>query len=284
MTMRRSTLAPLLLLVGLAATASACGSSAESLFQSGKVDVGIKNDQPGTSAIEHYQPIGFDVAVANHVLKKLKVEPDFGEVPSELRSTVLHNKKKDLVVATFSITPKRMEDLDFVGPYASTPQGFMVLKGERGIRNLSDLNHKRVCAWTGTTSTDTLKKYTGSFPYDASDASSCIEDLRTGHAAAVSTDLMILYGFTQKYKDLKVVPNLTIGPPNRYGIAMAKGHRDDCYKLRDALREYVESSDWEQDFKQSLDSIPAADPDWISHYKPNVDLIDLHSCRDEPGS
>ncbi|MEU7640253.1 MULTISPECIES: transporter substrate-binding domain-containing protein [unclassified Streptomyces] len=281
MTIRRTTLAPLLVLAALAATATACGSS-ESLFDSGRVAVGMKDDQPGTSSIEHYHPLGFDVDVANHVLKTLNVEPDFGAVPSELRGTVLKNKKKDLVVATFSITADRMKDLDFVGPYASTLQGFMIRADDHSIQKISDLDGKRVCTWTGTTSVDTLKKYTGSKWYEAPDASSCIDDLNTKYASAVSTDQMILYGFTERHKNLKVIPKLTIGSANRYGIAMAKGHRADCYKLRDALRAYVTTSDWDQDFKSSLHSITDADVDWQAHYKPTADEIELYSCRDEP--
>ncbi|MCK7627761.1 transporter substrate-binding domain-containing protein [Streptomyces sp. RS10V-4] len=287
MTARRTGTAALLTLTALAATATACGSADSantSLFASGRVSVGVKSDQPGTSKLDHYQPLGFDITLANRLLKKLGAEPDFGAVPSEDRSTVLTGKKKDLVIATFSITTERMADLDFVGPYATTNQGVMVRKNDPRITKPADLNGKYVCAWPGTTSADTLKKMSSSIKvYEAPDASSCIEDLEKRKTAdAVSTDQMILYGFTQEHPDLRVVPHVTLGPLNRYGIAMDKGHRDDCRALLDALRDYLTGSDWSQDFAAALPAIPRADPLWESHYKPRVDTLDAYSCRDKP--
>ncbi|MGW7094163.1 hypothetical protein [Streptomyces sp. NPDC054874] len=34
------------------------------------------------------------------------------------------------------------------------------------------------------------------------------------------------------------------GPISDYGIAMAKGHREDCKKLKQALVDYAQSNDW----------------------------------------
>ncbi|MGD3109029.1 transporter substrate-binding domain-containing protein [Streptomyces sp. YGL11-2] len=283
-TTRTTKLAALLAVTAL--TAAACGSSEPpSLFASGKVSVGTKNDQPGTGVVHNYKFSGFDITVAQQILKSVGAEPDFGIVPSEDRTAVLADKKKDLVIATFSITVDRMKELDFAGPYASTYQGLMVRKNDNRIRKPSDLAGKRVCTWPGTTSATTLKGPDGNHiaVYEAPDASSCITDLKTKKVAdAVSTDQMILYGFTQENPDLKVVPDITFGSANHYGIAMAKGHRNDCLKLRDALREYVTDNDWSHDFTTSLPSIPAADPTWETDFKPRVETIDSLSCRDTP--
>ncbi|MEU9119338.1 transporter substrate-binding domain-containing protein [Streptomyces sp. NPDC048506] len=277
--------AAVFLVVG-ALAASACGSAEPpSLFASGKVSVGAKNDQPGTGVVHTYKFSGFDITVAQQVLKAVGVEPDFGIVPSEDRGAVLVEKKKDLVVATFSITVDRMKELDFAGPYASTYQGIMVRKNDHRIRRPDDLFGKRVCTWPGTTSATTLQgpEYSRIAVYERPDASSCIDDLKVKKVAdAVSTDQMILYGFTQENPDLRVVPDITYGSANHYGIAMAKGHRADCLKLRDALRDYVRSNDWSHDFATSLWSVPKADPRWETDYKPRVETIDALSCRDQP--
>jgi glutamate transport system substrate-binding protein len=282
----RRTLPGALLLTGAALTATACGAAAPpSLFESGKVSVGAKNDQPGTGVVHTYKFSGFDITVAQEILKAVGAEPDFGIVPSEDRSAVLTEKRKDLVVATFSITVERMKKLDFAGPYASTYQGIMVRKDDHRIRKPDDLFGKRVCTWPGTTSVTTLEgpEYSRIAVYERPDASSCIEDLKVKKVAdAVSTDQMILYGFTQENPDLRVVPDLTYGSANHYGIAMNKGHRKDCLRLRDALRDYVGSNSWSHDFATSLWSIPKADVTWETDYKPRVETIDALSCRDRP--
>ncbi|GAU69410.1 putative ABC transporter substrate-binding protein [Streptomyces sp. NBRC 110611] len=282
----RRTVVTAAFLVFAALTASACADAEPpSLFASGKVSVGTKNDQPGTGVVHTYKFSGFDITVARQILKSVGAEPDFGIVPSEDRTTVLTEKKKDLVVATFSITVERMKRLDFVGPYASTYQGIMVRKDDRRIRRPDDLFGKRVCTWPGTTSATTLQgpEYSRIAVYERPDASSCINDLKvTKVADAVSTDQMILYGFTQENPDLRVVPDLTYGSANHYGIALAKGHRADCLKLRDALRDYIGGNNWSHDFSTSLWSIPKADPRWETDYKPRLETIDSLSCRDQP--
>lgn len=268
--------------------ATACGASEPpSLFASGKVSVGAKNDQPGTGVVHNYKFSGFDVTVAQEILKSVGAEPDFGIVPSEDRSAVLTGKKKDLVAATFSITVDRMKTLDFAGPYASTYQGIMVRKNDHRFRKPEDLFGKSVCTWPGTTSATTLESpaYSRIAVYERPDASSCIEDLKVKKVAdAVSTDQMILYGFTQENPDLRVVPDITYGSANYYGIAMDKGHRKDCLKLRDALRDYVSGNDWSHDFSTALWSIPKADATWETDYKPRLETIDALSCRDQPGT
>ncbi|MFE0377965.1 transporter substrate-binding domain-containing protein [Streptomyces inhibens] len=284
---RRHRTLPVAALLGLAAlTATACGASEpESLFADGKVSVGAKNDQPGTGVVHTYKFSGFDITVSQQILKSVGAEPDFGIVPSEDRAAVLTENKKDLVAATFSITVDRMKELDFAGPYASTYQGIMVRSKDHRIRKPEDLFGKRVCTWPGTTSVTTLEgpQYERIAVYERPDASSCIKDLKdTKVADAVSTDQMILYGFTQENPGLKVVPDLTYGSANHYGIAMKKGHRQDCLKLRDALRDYVSSNSWSHDFSTSLWSIPRADPTWETDYKPRVESIDALSCRDRP--
>ncbi|MEU9112248.1 transporter substrate-binding domain-containing protein [Streptomyces sp. NPDC048483] len=274
-------------LLALAAlTATACGADQPpSLFADGKVLVGTKNDQPGTAVVRNYKFSGFDTAVTRQVLKGVGATPDFGIVPSEDRRSVLTDKTKDLVVATYSITVDRMKDLDFAGPYATTYQGIMIRKNDHRIKKPDDVIGKRVCTWPGTTSVTTLESpaYDRIVVYEQPDASTCINDLKVKKTAdAVSTDQMILYGFTQENPDLKVVPDITYGSANQYGIAMAKGHREDCLKLRNALRDYLADNAWSQDFATALPSIPKADANWETNFKPRPTTVDSLSCRDRP--
>ncbi|WP_157878390.1 transporter substrate-binding domain-containing protein [Streptomyces chattanoogensis] len=282
---RRATLLAAVLALG-ALTASACADDQPpSLFADGKVLVGTKNDQPGTAVVRNYKFSGFDTTVARQVLKAVGAKADFGIVPSEDRRAVLTDKTKDLVVATYSITVDRMKALDFAGPYATTYQGLMVRRNDNRIKKPDDVNGKRVCTWPGTTSATTLEgpQYDRIAVYEQPDASTCINDLKVKKTAdAVSTDQMILYGFTQENPDLKVVPDITYGSANQYGIAMAKGHRQDCLKLRDALREYIGDNTWSQDFATSLPSIPKADATWETDFKPRIETVDSLSCRDRP--
>ena len=271
------------------------------MFDDSTVDVATKGDQPGTSYSPHAGEFsGFDVTVTKELLDRVgDVSPYFSEVQSANRAKVLQDKDVDLVAGTFSITANRMEpgredgNLDFVGPYASTQQGILVRKkdyDEGKYDELSDFNGtgEQVCVWEGTTSATELQKkaYAEISLHWEKDARYCVEALRNKTVAAVSTDQLILYGFMEDSKDrrghptLAVVSGIKFGAPNDYGIAMLKGHREDCGHLRDKLKEYVEDGNtWDDQFEDNLPSVPKAERD---EAKPSTAEIDALSCRDKP--
>ncbi|MFF3452505.1 transporter substrate-binding domain-containing protein [Streptomyces sp. NPDC002667] len=257
------------------------------------VRIGVKGDQPGTGFQRDVYATrsGFDIRIARVAADALHKPPDFTSVPSDDRQTDLDGHHPiDLVVATYSINNDRLTGAngrpahDFAGPYAVTYQGFLVSKKGPRVSRLSDLKGKRVCTWTGTTSTPTIdRRTTGLIPVQDSDASKCIADLRSGAVDAVSSDQLLLYGFTQAHKDLEVVPGLTIGNAQYYGVGLPKRHRGACAEIKKALKAYVDSEDWSRDFKNELPAIPAADPNWESDYKPRDTQIDTYSCHDKIG-
>lgn len=274
----------------LLAAASGCGSDEWPTTK--KVRISVKADQPGTGYRKETYGAreGFDIVIANMAARALGKEPYFNDVASDARQTVIANDDADLVVATFSINDERLAGdgdsqsaVDFVGPYAKTQSGILV-RGKEYPGTPKDVNlaGKRVCTWPGTTSGVTApnaidSRYTR---VEGSDAGDCVRRLRSkgsGRVDAVYTDAMLLYGFTQEYDDLKVVdPGL--GTFQYYGIALPKGHRDVCNKIKKALKKYIGSGAWDQDFKNSLKSI-----DKSLTYKPSLDDIDTYSCKNKVG-
>ncbi|MDX2604691.1 transporter substrate-binding domain-containing protein [Streptomyces caniscabiei] len=251
--------------------------------------VGMHNDLPGVSFEKHYKRFGFDPEVFRAVMKGLELQEDDAtvtNVSSEARVSELEEEHLDMVVASFSITPQRGKRIDFVGPYATTYQGFLVGPEGADIQEFGDLGGKVVCSWDGSTSADVLRRFklADIEARTLLDASACVQKLREGEVDAVFTDQMILQGFADLYAadGLRVVPGLTIGGPQHYGIGLPKGHRADCLRLREVLKDYVESSQWKRDFETWLPGIAKQDPAWISDYRPSADAIDARSCRDSP--
>ncbi|MER5639497.1 transporter substrate-binding domain-containing protein [Kitasatospora sp. NPDC002227] len=257
-------------------------ASAASIFKQNRLVIGVKNDQPGTSVWSEYKRTGFDILVARRAAgaEGLAVNKiAFNDLSSDDRVPALKDGRVDLVVATFSITDERQRDIDFVGPYAVTRQGFMVRKGSPAVRSVDDLAGKPVCAWTGTTSLDVLRnQYPKIHTQELADAQSCISALRTGSVFAVSTDQLILHGFAHLDPSLVVVPDVTVGAPNRYGIGIGKAHRADCLDLAKKFAEYVGSSDWVEDFKQSFPDLTAGDA-WTA-FQPKPQQVTAMSCSD----
>ncbi|MFF8917736.1 transporter substrate-binding domain-containing protein [Streptomyces sp. NPDC015032] len=248
----------------------------------------MKADQPGTGYKNgtYGSYSGFDIRIAYMAAGALGKEPKFDDVASDERQTALGRETPHLVVATFSITDDRLAGkttkpaVDFVGPYAKTQSGILVREGDRpGIHDLPDLKDKRVCTWPGTTSgvmaSDVLPHYQ---EVEADDAGDCVRRL-TGKQGvdAVFTDTLLLQGFAQKDKSLEVVAPKS-GNFQYYGIALPKGHRDACEKIKGELKRYMGSGDWDRDFSTNFPSIKN-----MGAYKPTPLQVEKFSCRDKVG-
>ncbi|MFD6799288.1 transporter substrate-binding domain-containing protein [Streptomyces cyaneofuscatus] len=251
-----------------------------------RVTVAMHNDLPGLSYSANYDRSGLDFLVFRHIEEEIDV--DFSEpvdVSSGDRVTQLIERKADMTIASFSITVERMDEIDFVGPYLKTRQGFLVGPDSADVKRLADLRGSQICTWQGTTSVEALqgiKETVGAEPVTLTDASDCIEQLVAGQVKAVSTDQAILYGFARQYEKegLRVAPDVTIGAPQHYGIGLPKGHTADCRKLASWLKKHVGTSSWIRDVETSLPTLIKDDPAWISSYKPSAAEIEARSCRD----
>ncbi|MEV6978142.1 transporter substrate-binding domain-containing protein [Kitasatospora sp. NPDC093806] len=260
-------------------------SSPPSIFQQDTVRIGVKNNQPGTSMqTPTHGWIGFDVLLGEQLVRRLGKPgidpPRFGDVTSGEREAVLTSGGEDLVIASYSITPKRTDVVYFAGPYATTYQGFLVHAGDAWLNSLDDLKGRTVCSWGGTTSQDELvlqSQVKGYTVMSKTDAESCRVELEEHRADAVSTDQLILYGLANAFPGLAVAPKVTIGVPNVYGVGIKKERYEDCLRIRDFLKGYVFSSDWLQDFRNSLPT--AGKPE---SYLPKPTDIDAMSCKALP--
>ena len=147
----------------LALTATACGGDSNDSGGSGSGDgktitVGIKFDQPGLGQKTPQGYAGFDVDVATYVAKKLGYNADqieWKEAKSADRETMLQRGDVDFIAATYSITPERQEKVDFAGPYLLAHQDVLVRSDDNSIKSPADLNNKKLCSVTGSTSSRT---------------------------------------------------------------------------------------------------------------------------------
>lgn len=200
----------------------------DKIKSSGKITIGVKQDQPGLGYLDAVTNVrsGFDVEIATWMAASLGVAADkieFKAIPSANREAALANGDVDLYVGTYSITDKRKKLVDFAGPYFVTGQGLLVQKDNTTIKSEKDLAGKNVCSATGSTPIQNIKdnfKDTKTTEFDL--YSKCVDALKSGTVDAVTTDQAILLGFAADEPDaLKVV-----GEPftvENYGIGLALG-------------------------------------------------------------
>lgn len=225
---------------------SACGADDEA----GKIRIGIKFDQPGLGFKKSGTYVGFDVDVAKYIAKSLGYSEDqiiWKEAPSKQREAMLQNGDVDMILATYSITDDRKRVVSFAGPYFVAGQDLLIRKDETGINGPQDLNGKRLCSVTGSTSAVTVKEKFASKVQlmEQPGYAECATALLSGIVDAVTTDDIILAGLASASRGrLRVV-----GKPftvERYGVGIKKGDTKLASQINNAITEMIQDGSWKR--------------------------------------
>ncbi|MFR4488764.1 MAG: glutamate ABC transporter substrate-binding protein [Bifidobacterium pseudocatenulatum] len=215
----------------------------------GKIRIGIKFDQPGLGFKKSGTYVGFDVDVAKYVAKKLGYSEDqiiWKEAPSKQREAMIQNGDVDMILATYSITDERKKAVSFAGPYFVAGQDLLVRKDDNSINGPEDLNGKRLCSVTGSTSAATVKEKFASEVQlmEQPGYAECATALFSGIVDAVTTDDIILAGLASASRGkLKVV-----GKPftqEYYGVGIKKGDTQLATKINNAIVDMIQDGSWE---------------------------------------
>ncbi|GAA3836192.1 glutamate ABC transporter substrate-binding protein [Streptomyces chiangmaiensis] len=248
--------------LALAVAATACGSNDKkdegSSGSGGQVKVGIKFDQPGLGLKQPDGSFsGFDVDVATYVAKQLGYKPDqieWVETKSADRENALARGDVKFIVATYSITDERKQKVDFAGPYLLAHQDLLI-KSDSDISNGTDLNGKKLCSVTGSTSAQNVQKSIAPKANlrEYGGYSECIAGLQSGAVDAVTTDDSILAGFASqdKYKGQFKLAGLKLSNEN-YGIGVKKGDTATMDKINSALEKMVSDGSWDAAVKKNF--------------------------------
>lgn len=237
-------------LAALAAVACTMSLAACGADESGKIRIGIKFDQPGLGFKKSGTYVGFDVDVAKYVVKKLGYSEDeivWKEAPSKQREAMLQNGDVDMILATYSITDERKNAVSFAGPYFVAGQDLLVRKDDHSINGPEDLNGKRLCSVTGSTSAATVKEKFASEVQlmEQPGYAECATALFSGIVDAVTTDDIILAGLASASRGkLRVV-----GKPftqEYYGVGIKKGDTALAKKINAAITEMIKDGSWER--------------------------------------
>ncbi|MFG3275318.1 glutamate ABC transporter substrate-binding protein [Streptomyces luteogriseus] len=247
----------------LALTATACGGDNSSGGDSGSdgggktITVGIKFDQPGLGQKTPQGYAGFDVDVATYVAKKLGYNADqieWKEAKSADRETMLQRGDVDFIAATYSITPERQEKVDFAGPYLLAHQDVLVRADDTSIKSPKDLNNKKLCSVTGSTSAQNVKEKLApkadlqQYPT----YSACLSGLQNEAIDALTTDDSILAGYAaqSQFKGKFKLGGFKMTNEN-YGIGVKKGS-DLKADINKALEAMVADGAWQKAVDKNL--------------------------------
>ncbi|MEV6753517.1 glutamate ABC transporter substrate-binding protein [Streptomyces sp. NPDC051214] len=246
--------------LALSVTATACGSDDKDDKGSGggkKITIGIKFDQPGIGLKTPDGYTGFDVDVATYVAKELGYEAgdiEWKETPSADRETALQRGDVKFIAASYSINEEREKKVDFAGPYLLAHQDLLVRSDDK-ITKGTDLNGKKLCSVTGSTSAQNVKKEIAPKAQlrEYSTYSECIDGLGSSAVDALTTDDSILAGYAaqEQYKGKYKLAGLKLTNEN-YGIGVKKGDTKLKDQINKALEKMVSDKSWDKAVKKNF--------------------------------
>jgi len=220
----------------------------QAIADTGKLRVGVKADVPNfglqDAATGEFEGMEIDLAYALAERMGLtKDDVEFQAVTAKTRGPLLDNGQIDVVIATFTIKPERLEQWNFTDPYYQDEVGLLVKK-DSGIKSLADLDGKIVGVAQGATSKDavlaeaTTAGITVSFlefaTYPEINAA-----LESGRVDAFSVDKSILSGYVTE--DSVILPDGF--SPQDYGIASKLGTDELRDFMNDMLAEMEENGE-----------------------------------------
>lgn len=214
----------------------------QAIKDAGVLKVGVKADVPNFGLLDATtgEFEGMEIDLARALAKRIGLTEDdikFEAVTAKTRGPLLDNGQLDVVIATFTIKPERLEQWNFSNPYYQDEVGLLVKK-DSGIAGLADLDGKKIGVAQGATTRDAVQaeadaagikvEFLEFATYPEINAA-----LESGRVDAFSVDKSILSGYVTE--DSVILPDGF--SPQDYGIASKKGTDDLTAFINEMLAE-----------------------------------------------
>lgn len=235
-------LATLTLALSLAVGLTACGNNSnstsdspkagtgsyrtlEDIKKSGTINIGVFSDKsPFGYVDENGEYQGYDIYFANRIGEDLGVKVNFVSTEAANRIEYLQTGKVDVILANFTVTEERAQEVDFALPYMNVSLG-VVSPDSKVIKSLDnwDKNDKMIVI-SGTTAETYLTKNYPDIPLQKYDSYANAKNaLENGNGAAWANDNTEVIAFASQNEGYTVgIPEL--GSKDTIAPAVTKGN------------------------------------------------------------
>ncbi|HEC1539151.1 TPA: cysteine ABC transporter substrate-binding protein [Campylobacter upsaliensis] len=237
---------------------AACGSSEsgvnsiERIKNAGVVKIGVFGDKPPFGYVdEKGANQGYDIIFAKRIAKELlgdenKVE--FVLVEAANRVEFLKSNKVDIILANFTQTPERAEQVDFALPYMKVALGVAVPKDSE-IKSVEDLKDKTLILNKGTTADAYFTKNHADIKTLKFDQNTeTFAALMDKRGDALAHDNTLLFAWVKERPDYRVVIK-ELGNQDVIAPAVKKGDKE----LKEFIDNLIISLAAEQFFHKAYD-------------------------------
>lgn len=232
-------------------------SSLETIKKNDKIRIAVFSDKPPFGYIdENGKNQGYDVFLAKRIAKDLlgdESKVDFVLTEAQNRVDVLKADKVDIVLANFTVTDERKEQVDFANPYMKVAIGVASPKSSP-ITAVKDLNGQNLLINKGTTAeTYFTKEYPEVTQLKFDQNTETFEALKDRRGAALAHDNTLLYAWVKENPDYEVGIK-ELGSLDYIAPAVKKGNQELLDWLNQELVTLGEERFFHQAFEQTLKS------------------------------
>ena len=225
----------------------------DEIKESGTVNIGVFSDKSPFGYVDEngdYQ--GYDVYLAERLGEDLGVEINYVSTEAANRIEYLQTGKVDIILANFTVTPERAEEVDFALPYMNVALG-VVSPEDAVIESLDDIGEDdQVIVISGTTAETYLVKNNPEIKlqkYDAyAEAKTAFEN---GNGVAWANDNTEVIAFSIENEGYVVgIPSL--GSADTIAPAVTKGNETLLNWLNDEIVSLGEENFFHADYEATL--------------------------------
>lgn len=230
-------------------------STLEQIKQNDVIRVAVFADNPPFGYVDSEgKNQGFDIAVAKHVAKDLlgdenKIEYVVTEAAN--RVEFLKSNKVDVVFVSFSVTPERIEVVDFAEPYLKASLGIASPK-KNPINSVKDLENKTLIVNKGSSSDSYFSKnYPKIKLLKFEQNTDAFNALKDGRGDAISQDSTYALAWAAQNPDYVVgIPQ--IGNEDFIAPAVKKGNVELLNWLNTEIKHLRETGEIQKIYDETL--------------------------------
>ena len=231
--------------------------------QSGKLIIGVFSDKAPFGYIDkdgNYQ--GYDVYFAERLAKDLGVKAEYISLEPANRVEYAKTGKVDIVLANFTVTKERAEQVDFALPYMKVALG-VVSPAKANITSIDQLKDKPLIVAKGTTAETYFDKHHPEVKLLKFDQyTETFNALLDGRGAAFSTDNTEVLAWAMKNPDFKVGIT-SLGDLDTIAPAVQKGNKELLAYINDEIKKLGKENFFHKNYEATLAPVygSAVNPD-----------------------
>ena len=242
-----------------ASTATAASGSSvvyrtlDQIKESGTINIGVFSDKnPFGYVDENGEYQGYDVCFARRLGEDLGVEINFVSTEAANRIEYLQTGKADVILANFTVTPERAEEVDFALPYMNVALG-VISPDSNVITTLDNWNvDDQMIVISGTTAETYLTKEYPDIPLQKYDSYATAKNaLENGNGVAWANDNTEVIAFAKQNTGYTVgIPSL--GSQDTIAPAVSQGNTTVLDWLNEEIKTLGEENFFHKDYEETL--------------------------------